>query len=92
MKQMLADYEIVLDSFTVFCDNTSAINISKNLVRYSRTKHINICHHFIKDLVDSDVLILEFIETGKQLADIFTKTLDFVRFEFLMKSLGICSL
>ena len=89
---MLADYRFVLDSFTVFCDNTSAINICKNPVQHSRTKHIDICHHFIRDLIDTNILILEFVETGKQLADIFTKTLDFVRFEFLRKFLGICSL
>ena len=91
MKQVLADYRIVLESFFVFCNNTSAINISKNLVQHSRTKHIDIHHHFIRDLIESNVLILEFVETKKQLADIFTKVLDFVRFEFLRKSLGICS-
>ena len=91
MKQVLGDYGIVLDSFTMLCDNTSAINISKNLVQHSRTKHIDICHHFIRDLVHSNVLILEFFETEKQLTDIFTKTLDFVKFEFLRKSLGIFS-
>ena len=92
MKQMLADYGIVLDSFTVFCDNTSTINIFKNPVQHSRTKHIDIRHHFIRDLVDSNVLVLEFVETEKQLADIFTKALDFVKFEFLRKSSGICSI
>ena len=76
MKQMLAAYGIVLENYIVFCDNTSAINISKNLVQHSRTKHIDINHHFIRDLVYSSVLILEFVETDKQLTDIFTKALD----------------
>ena len=62
MKQMLADYGIVLENFTVFCDNTSAINIFKNLVQHSRTKHIDIRHYFIRDLVDSNVLILEILK------------------------------
>ena len=75
----------------MFCDNTSAINISKNLVQHSKTKHIDIRHHFIRDLVYSNVLILEFVEMEKQFVDIFTKALDFVKFEFLRKSLGICS-
>ena len=65
MKKMLADYGIALDSFSVFYDNTSAINISKNPVQHSRTKHIGIRHHFIRDLVESNVLILEFVETEK---------------------------
>ena len=88
---MLADYGIVLESFYVLCENTSAINISKNLVLHYRTKHIDIRHHCIRDLVESNVLILEFVETKKQLTDIFTKALDFVRFEFMRKSLGIYS-
>ena len=45
MKQMLADYGIVRDTLIVYCDNTSAINISKNPVQHSRTKHIDIRHH-----------------------------------------------
>ncbi|KAL9429358.1 hypothetical protein AB3S75_031220 [Citrus x aurantiifolia] len=65
MKQMLADYGIVQDILTVFCDNTSAINISKNLVQHSRTKHIDIRHHFIRDLVASKTMSLEYIDTEK---------------------------
>ena len=91
MKQVLADYGIELKIFTMLCDNTSAINISKNPVQHSKTKHTDIHHHFIRDLVDSNVLIIEFVETEKQLANIFTETLDFAKFEFLRKSLGIFS-
>ena len=90
MKQMLKDYEFDLDTLTVFCDNTSAINISKNLVQHSRTKHIDIRHHFIRELVENITLVLEYIETEKQIADIFTKALDSVRFDSLRKSLGVC--
>ena len=90
-KELLVDYEIVLKNFTVFCDNISAINISKNPVQHSRINHIDIHHHFIRDLIDSNVLILEFVETKKQLADMFTKAVDFAKFEFMIKSLGICS-
>ena len=90
MKQMLKDYGFDLDTLTVFCDNTSAINISKNLVQHSRTKHIDIRHHFIRELVENKTLVLEYIETEKQIADIFTKALDSVRFDSLRKSLGVC--
>ncbi|KAH9780167.1 hypothetical protein KPL71_007985 [Citrus sinensis] len=87
MKQMLVDYGMVEDTLTVFCDNTSAINISKNLVQYSRTKHIDIRHHFIRDLDENKAMYLEYIDTEKQLADIFTKALDSKRFESLKKAL-----
>ena len=62
---MLADYGMVQDTLTVFCDNTNAINISKNLVQHSRTKHIDIRHHFIRDLVESKTVSLEYIDTEK---------------------------
>ena len=65
MKKMLVEYGIVLDSFYVFCDNSSAINISKYLVQHSKTKYIGIRHHFIRDLVESNVLILELVEIEK---------------------------
>ncbi|XP_038722028.1 uncharacterized protein LOC120014180 [Tripterygium wilfordii] len=62
------------ESMTIFCDNMSAINISKNPVQHSRTKHIDIRHHFIRDLVESNCVKLEYIATENQLADIFYKT------------------
>ena len=57
------------------CDNTSAINLSKNPIQYSRTKHIEIRHHFLRDHAQKGDIALEFISTEKQLANIFTKPL-----------------
>jgi hypothetical protein len=65
------------------CDNTSAIDIFKNPVQHSRTKHIDIRHHFLRDLVESQVVALSFIPTNNQLVDILTKPLDGSRFESL---------
>ena len=91
INQNLGRYNGVdFDTLTVFCDNTSAINISKNLVQHSRTKHIDIRHHFIRELVENITLVLEYIEIEKQLANMFTKALDSVRFDSLRKSLGVC--
>ena len=52
MKQMLSEYVLHQDSMVLYCDNMSAIDISKNPVQHSRTKHIDICHHFIPNLVE----------------------------------------
>ncbi|RZB86587.1 Retrovirus-related Pol polyprotein from transposon TNT 1-94 [Glycine soja] len=54
MKQQLSNYGIVLDHIPIKCDNTSAINLSKNPVLHSRTKHIEIRHHFLRDHVLKD--------------------------------------
>ena len=90
MKQMLTEYNVSQNVMTLFYDNLSAINISKNPIQHSRTKHIDIRHHFIRDLVEDKVITLEHVSTELQLADIFTKALDATQFENLRGKLGIC--
>ena len=89
MKQQLSDYGIVLDHIPIKCDNTSAINISKNPVLHSRTKHIEIRHHFIRDHVLKGDFVLEFVDTKNQLADIFTKPLSKDTFYNIRRELGL---
>ena len=89
---MLGEYGFKQGMLSLFCDNTSAINISKNPVLHSRTKHIEIRYHFIRNLVEDKVLELCFIPTEHQLADLFTKPLDSSRFVSLRKAIGVCDL
>ncbi|GKB20403.1 retrovirus-related pol polyprotein from transposon TNT 1-94 [Tanacetum coccineum] len=76
MKSQPTDYDIIYEKVPIFCDNTSAIAISNNPVLYSRTKHIDIRYHFIRDHILKGDIELHFIATQYQLADIFTKPLD----------------
>ena len=80
MKKMLEDYGVTQGVLTLYCDNTSSINVSKNPVQHSHTKHIDIRHHFFRELVERKIISLEHIVTEKQLADNFTKGLDHKRF------------
>ena len=89
MKQKLSDYGIVLDHIPIKCDNTSAINISKNPVLHSRTKHIEIRHHFIRDHVLKGDVVLECVDTKNQLAYIFTKPLTKDSFYTIRRELGL---
>ena len=75
MKETLSDFDSSFEHIPIKCDNTSAINISKNLVQRSRTKHIEIRHHFHRDHAQNGDITLEFVSTKDQLADIFTKPL-----------------
>ena len=86
---MLEEYIVEQDVLTLYYDNLSTINISKNPIQHSRTKHIYIRHHFIKDLVKDKVVTLEHVDIEEQLADIFTKALDAKKFEKLRGMLGI---
>ena len=60
MKKLLSDYEISQDTMAVYCEYSSAIDISKNPVQHSKTKHIEIRYHFIRDLVDRKIVSLEY--------------------------------
>ena len=77
------------DHIPIKCDNTSAINLSKNPVQHSRTKYIEIRHHFLRDHVQKGNIVLEFVNTDKQLADIFTKPLSEDRYNFIRCELGM---
>jgi hypothetical protein len=59
MKQTLLDYGVVLEKVPLLCDNESAVKIANNLVQHSRTKHIYICHHFLRYHVTKGDIILE---------------------------------
>ena len=87
---MHKDYKIEQETMCIYCDNSSAINISKNPVIHSLTRHIEIRHHYIKNLVEAKFVSLKFVPIELQLAYILTKPLDSLRFEYLRKSLGIC--
>ena len=76
LKQQLEDYGIKISHIPIKCDNSSAINLSKNPVHHSRTKHIKIKHHFIRDHVQNGDIVLEYMPTKNQLADIFSKPLE----------------
>nr|GEZ89426.1 retrovirus-related Pol polyprotein from transposon TNT 1-94 [Tanacetum cinerariifolium] len=69
-----------------------SIAISCNPVQHSRTKHIAVCYHFIKEHVEKGTIELYFVKTDYQLADIFTKALPADRFNYLVRCLGMRSL
>ncbi|GKB97369.1 retrovirus-related pol polyprotein from transposon TNT 1-94, partial [Tanacetum coccineum] len=75
IKSQLADYDVLYDKVPIFCDNTSVISISNNPVLHSRTKHIDIKYHFIRDHILKGDIKLHFVPTDLKLADIFTKSL-----------------
>ncbi|GJY82376.1 copia protein [Tanacetum coccineum] len=92
MRSQLTDYGLGFNKIPLYCDNKSAIALCCNNVQHSRSKHIDIRHHFIKEQVENGVVELYFVRTEYQLADIFTKPLARERLEFLINKLGMRSM
>lgn len=90
MKQMLANYKLSQDKMNLFIHLSSAIQFSKNPIQHSRTKHIDVQHHFIRELVEAKTIFLEYVATEDQLVDILTKALDSKMFEYLQGAMRMC--
>ena len=90
MKQTLEDIQVKYDEpIPILCEHTNAINISKNLVMHSKTKHIPIKFHFLREQITEKNIKLEYVETKEQIADIFTKALPRETFEYLKQKFGV---
>ncbi|GJU53250.1 copia protein [Tanacetum coccineum] len=89
MKQALNHYDVRLDDVPIMCDNKGAIDLSKNLVQYSRTKHIEIHHHFLRDNVQKGHISIEKVSSEDNIADILTKPLKRESFDYLRLGLGM---
>ncbi|GJW36399.1 hypothetical protein Tco_0059319 [Tanacetum coccineum] len=92
MRSQLTDYGLVFNKIPFYGDNKSVIALCCNNVQHSRSKHIDIRHHFIKEQVENRVVELYFDRTEYQLADIITKPLTRKRLEFLIKRLRMKSM
>ena len=89
-KTTLLDSNLHCDHIKIFCDNTSIIHMTKNTNQHSKTKHIDIRYHFLRDHYEKGDIEIEYVSTDFQLADIFTKPLDYDRFSFICGELNVC--
>jgi hypothetical protein len=81
---------VTYESVPLLCDSSSAICLAHNPVFHGRAKHIKVRHHFLRDHVEKGETEMKFIDTERQLTDIFTKPLDSSRFASLRGKLGVC--
>nr|GFD46105.1 ribonuclease H [Tanacetum cinerariifolium] len=83
------DYGFHFDKIPMYYDSKAAIAISCNPVQHTRTKHIDVQYHFIKENVEKGIVELFFVKTEYQLADLFTKALPVEWFKYLVRQLGM---
>ncbi|GMP59796.1 hypothetical protein CsSME_00022932 [Camellia sinensis var. sinensis] len=81
LKRFLQELGLKQEKFTVHCDSQSAIDLSKNSMYHSRTKHIDIRYHWIREVMEQQLLELIKIHTNKNPADILTKVVSRDKFE-----------
>ena len=89
MKQTLLDFGVQLDKISLLCDNESAIKLAKNPVQHSRTKYIDIRHHFLCDHEAKGDISLQGVRSEEKLVDILTKPLDESTFIRLHSELNV---
>jgi hypothetical protein len=93
MIQKLADLEVkYITLIPIHFDNTSAISVSKNPVFHSKTRHIPIKYHFLREQVTNIVFSFHYIPCKYHIAHIFTKPLAKDQFEYLRQKLGMTPL
>ena len=92
LRRLMEDVgrQIMMDApTTIYEDNQGAIELAKNAKYHNRTKHIDICHHFVRERVVSNEIQVIYRPTGDMIADIMTKGLAKHSFQKLRNLLGV---
>ncbi|GJR26921.1 ribonuclease H-like domain-containing protein [Tanacetum coccineum] len=89
IQNQLLDYGYNFMHTVIYIDNTSTICIIENPVQHSKTKHIEIRHHFIRDCNTKKLIQMAKIDTQLNVADLLTKGFDAGRFQYLVSSIGM---
>jgi hypothetical protein len=87
----MRDFGVIFERVPLICYNTSAISVAKTPVFHKRMRHLERRHHFIKNHIEKGDIEMRYIDTERQLADIFTKPPDSSRFAVLQRGISVCN-
>jgi hypothetical protein len=87
LRKLLSDLE--LEPTVIHCDNQSCIKLTENPVFHDRSKHIEMRYHYVRDMVQKNVLSIQYVLTAEQTTDIFTKPLSLTKFIYFRDKLGV---
>ncbi|GKF29394.1 hypothetical protein Tco_0095736, partial [Tanacetum coccineum] len=92
IQNQMLDYGFNFMNTKIYINNENTICIVKNPVFHSKTKHIEIRHHFIKDSYEKKLIQVIKIHIEHNVADLLTKAFDVSRFNFLIANIGLLNL
>ncbi|CAN0915054.1 Retrovirus-related Pol polyprotein from transposon TNT 1-94, partial [Linum grandiflorum] len=73
LKRFLQELGLKQSEYVVFCDSQSAMDLSRNTMYHSRTKHIDVRYHWLRDVIEEQMMKLKKVHTDKNCADVLTK-------------------
>jgi hypothetical protein len=89
LQRLCSSIGLVQQAVRIDCDSQSAIFLVKNLTYHSKTKHIDIQYHFVRDMVEEKKVLLMKVDTLKNVADSLTKSVSTEKFSWCRGSMGI---
>jgi hypothetical protein len=90
LRKLLSDFlSSELAPIVIHCDNQSCIKLTKNPVFHDKSKHIEMRYHYVRDMVQKNVLNIQYVPTVEQTTDIFTKPLSLTKFVYFRDKLGV---
>ena len=89
LKDLLGDLGVIQENIAVFCDNQSAIFLVKNQTYHAQTKHIDVKYHYVREIIESGVVLLRKIDTKDNPLDMLTKVISGVKFQHCLKLIQI---
>jgi len=88
-KLLIGLFDLEMEATMILCDNQSYINMTENRVFHDNTKHIEIWYHYIHEMIQKGVVKLQYVGTDEKVADVLTKPLSCVKFEYFLYKLGV---
>ena len=82
-------FDMELDTTVILCDNQSYINMKKNPMFHEKYKNLEIWYFYIRDIVQKGAIKIQYVSTDEQVANVLTKPLSCVNFEYLRDKLGV---
>jgi hypothetical protein len=82
-------FDLEMEATMILCDNQSCIKMTENPMFHDKTKHIEIWYHYIRDMVQKGAVKLQYVGIDEQVADVLTKPLSRVKFEYYRDKLGV---